>query len=276
MTIIQSIVLGVIQGLTEFLPVSSSGHLIFLPKLFGWADQGLGFDVVLHLGSLVAVVVYFRKKLWQMIKAFFSRKPELKSDRRLAWLIILSIIPAGVVGLLFNDWIEMNLRGAEVVAFGLIFWGIVLYVADTYAKKQPSSRAQVEGKNKKTLNQTNWKTSLFVGCAQAIALIPGTSRSGITMTAGLFSKFDKKSAAEFSFLMSVPIIFLAGAKHLFEMLEVGLGGLSMVVLIVGFLSAALSGFFAIWGLMKIIQKYSFTPFVVYRIIVGVLVLLYLK
>ena len=268
MTIIQSIVLGSIQGLTEFLPVSSSGHLIFLPKLFGWVDQGLGFDVILHLGSLLAVVVYFRKKIWQMTKAFFSRKEELKSDRKLAWLIILSIIPAGVLGLLFNDWVETNLRGAGVVAFGLIFWGIILWFADGYSRK-------LEAGSRKSLDRVNWKSSLFIGFAQAIALFPGTSRSGITMTAGLFSKFDKKSAAEFSFLMSVPIIFLAGVKHLIEMLEVGLGGLNITVLVVAFLSAAFSGFLAIWGLMRLIQKYSFTPFVVYRIVVGVLILIFL-
>ncbi|MFZ2189778.1 MAG: undecaprenyl-diphosphate phosphatase [Candidatus Magasanikiibacteriota bacterium] len=266
MNVFQAIVLGFIQGLTEFLPVSSSGHLIFLPEFFGWADQGLGFDTMLHLGSLIAVVIYFRIKLWKIIKAFFSRKAELKSDRKLAWLIILSIIPAGLAGIFFNSWIETSLRGANLVAFGMIFWGIMLWLADTYAKKQES---------KKTLEQTSWKNALVIGFAQAIALIPGTSRSGITMTAGLFSKFDKKSAAEFSFLMSVPIIFLAGAKQILDLAEIGLGDISLSILVVGFLSAAFSGFLAIWGLMKLIQKYSFTPFVVYRLLVGILILIFL-
>lgn len=274
MTVIQSIVLGFIQGLTEFLPVSSSGHLVFLPKIFGWADQGLGFDVVVHLGSLMAVLFYFRIRLWKILSSFFYKGGEniqdtrykIQEDRNLGLMLLLSIIPASLVGLLFNNWIETNLRSAYVVAFGLIFWGIVLWVADEYSQKHQSTEA---------LEHTTWKQSLFVGCAQAVALIPGTSRSGITMTAGLFSRFDKKSAAEFSFLMSVPIIFLAGAKHLVDMLEVGLGGLSVTVLIIGFLSAFVSGLLAIWGLMKVIQKYSFKPFVAYRVIVGVLILLFL-
>jgi undecaprenyl-diphosphatase len=266
MDIIQALVLGVIQGITEFLPISSSGHLVFVPKIFGWADQGLGFDVIVHLGSLVAVVIYFRKKIWQMFQAFFSSKEELKTDRKLAWLIILSIIPAGVIGLLFNDVIETNLRSTEVIAFGLIFWGVILWLADKYSQKNL---------NTKKLEHTTWKQSLFIGCVQAVALIPGTSRSGITMTAGLFSKFDKKSAAEFSFLMSVPIIFLAGMKKTLELFTTGLGDLSSLVLGVGFVSAAISGFVAISGLMKIIQKYSFKPFVIYRIVVGVLILVFL-
>ncbi|HBU07270.1 MAG TPA: undecaprenyl-diphosphatase [Candidatus Magasanikbacteria bacterium] len=264
----QAVILGFIQGLTEFLPVSSSGHLIFLPKLFGWADQGLGFDTMLHLGSLVAVVIYFRIKLLQMFKAFFSRKAELKSDRKLAWLIILSIIPAGLVGVFFNSWIETNLRSASLIAFTMIFWGVVLWVADRYERSK-------DQKIKRSIENIGWRDALLIGFAQAIALIPGTSRSGITMTAGLFSKFDKKSVAEFSFLMSVPIIFLAGAKQILDLLEIGLGDISLSILLIGFLSAMFSGFLAIWGLMKLIQKYSFTPFVIYRIFIGLMILLFL-
>ncbi|MBI2436997.1 MAG: undecaprenyl-diphosphate phosphatase [Candidatus Magasanikbacteria bacterium] len=280
MTILQSITLGIIQGLTEFLPVSSSGHLIFIPKLFGWADQGIGFDVVMHLGTLLAVVVYFREKLWMIFCGFLGIKIKKFSDfpsasardeggfrisdfRRLAWLLILSIIPAGIIGLLFGDAIEQNLRIPEVIAIGFIFWGLVLWFADTYGKKENG------------LEKLNWKNALFIGCVQAIALIPGTSRSGITMTAGLFSKLDKKSTAEFSFLMSVPIIFLAGMTNVFEMFKNGLGDLSLSVLATGFIASMLSGFFAIWGLMKIIQKWSFRPFVVYRIVVGLAILFFL-
>jgi undecaprenyl-diphosphatase len=270
MSITQSIILGIIQGLTEFLPVSSSGHLIFVPKLFGWTDQGISFDVVMHLGTLFAVVVYFRVKLWAMIKAFFSKKQsrisssELQNNYKLAWLIILSIIPAGLIGLFFGDVIEHKLRMSEVIAIGFIFWGIILWTADRYGKKEHN------------LEKLNWKNALFIGCAQAIALIPGTSRSGITMTAGLFSKLDKKSSAEFSFLMSVPIIFLAGMANVVDMVQNGLGDLTISVLIVGFISSMLSGLIAIWGLMKIIQKWSFRPFVVYRIVLGLLILFFLR
>ncbi|PLX28675.1 undecaprenyl-diphosphatase [Candidatus Parcubacteria bacterium] len=269
MSIIQAIVLGVIQGVTEFLPISSSGHLVFIPKLFGWVDQGLAFDTIMHLGTLLAVVVYFRKKIWSILRAvFLYRRTEMKQDRKLGWLLILSIIPAGVVGLLFDNWIETNLRSTSVIAFGLIFWGIMLFFADRYSRKNIVER-------RKNLDSTDWKQTLFIGCAQAIALIPGTSRSGITMTAGLFSKFDKKSAAEFSFLMSIPVIALAGLLQVLELAQNGLGNVAMLPLIIGFISAVVSGFFAITGLMKIIQKWSFAPFVVYRVVIGVLILVYL-
>ncbi|MBT6819580.1 MAG: undecaprenyl-diphosphate phosphatase, partial [Candidatus Magasanikbacteria bacterium] len=170
------------------------------------------------------------------------------------------------IGLLFGDWIENNLRSSLVIGVGLIFWGLVLYFAEMYQKKKISGQ--------QTIEQVGWKKALFIGCAQAIALIPGTSRSGITMTAGLFSKLDKKLAAEFSFLMSVPIIVLAGGLNLLELIQKGLGDLNLSVLVVGFVAAAVSGFIAIAGLMKIIQKWSFKPFVIYRIVVGILILIF--
>lgn len=271
MSILHAIVLGIVQGITEFLPVSSSGHLIFFPKLFGWEDQGLSFDAIMHLGTLVAVVVYFRHKLWSIVRAVFSRDDNRATDRTLGWLLILSIIPASIVGLIFGDWIEANTRAVEFIAFGFIFWGALLYLADFYGKWQVSrNKEQVV-----SLDRVDWKRALFIGCAQAIALFPGTSRSGITMTAGLFSKLDKKSAAEFSFLMSVPVIGLAGLVKLLDLLDGQHELLSAGPMVAGFLAAAVSGFLAIAGLMKIIQKWSFTPFVVYRIVLGVLMLVYM-
>ena len=260
MTMFQAIFLGVIQGITEFLPVSSSGHLIFLPTLFGWQDQGIAFDVMVHLGSLVAVVVYFRKKIWQLMQAFFSTDKSKKSDRLLSWFIIISIIPAGVIGLLLKS----NSRSALVVGISLIFWGLVLGAADLYAKKRKKTGADIN-------NLKLWQI-ICISFAQAIALIPGTSRSGITMTAGLFSGLTKKAAAEFSFLMSVPIIAAAGILKTKEFIEVGFGDITFGVLFIGCISAAISGWFAIAGLMKIIQKWSFMPFVVYRVIIGVIIL----
>ncbi|MFA6427032.1 MAG: undecaprenyl-diphosphate phosphatase [Candidatus Magasanikbacteria bacterium] len=270
MSILQAIVLGIIQGLTEFLPVSSSGHLIFLPKLFGWADQGLAFDTFIHLGTLVAVVVYFRKKLLGMLKSVLlvnSDQGTGSSNRKLAWLIILSIIPAGIVGILFDSWIEENLRATWIIGVNFIVWGVVLFIADRVQRTTIN--------NQQSLEKVNWRTALFIGCAQAVALVPGTSRSGITMTAGLFSKLDKKSAAEFSFLMSVPIITLAGGMQLIDMIKNGFEAVGVEMLIAGFVASAISGLLAIWGLMKIIQKWSFLPFVVYRVIIGVLILLFL-
>lgn len=279
MTIFQSVILGIIQGLTEFLPISSSGHLIFIPKLFGWGDQGLGFDVMVHMGTLVAVVVYFRKKLWQIILAMSgmmntSSSPSDKLAfvtpyRRLGYLLLLTIIPAGIVGFFFNDWIETNLRATWIIGVGLIFWGLILFIADRFSLKHINTPTHQH------LDTLGWKAALFIACAQAVALIPGTSRSGITMTAGLFAKLDKKSAAEFSFLMSVPIIALAGALKIIDLIKDGLGDLSLLVLVVGFTASAVSGFFAIWSLMKIIQKWNFLPFVVYRVVMGVLILVFL-
>ena len=268
MSYIQALVLGIIQGLTEFLPVSSSGHLVLFPRLFGWSDQGIAFDVVLHLGTLVAVVIFLRKKLWLIIKSFFNfkNKEEITlQNRHLGWLLIVSIIPAGLAGLLFNSWIKENLRSPLIVAGTLIFWGIILWLADTYTRKQ---------ENKKTLNQIGWKQSLFIGCAQVLALVPGTSRSGITMTAGLFSKLDRKSTAEFSFLVSVPIIFLAGITAIKDLFEVGLGNVGLSYLGIGFVAALISGLLAVWGLMKIIQKWSFKPFVIYRILLGLIIIVF--
>ncbi len=251
MDVIQALFLGIIQGLTEFLPISSSGHLIFIPKLFGWADQGLAFDTIIHLGTLAAVVVYFRKRM---------------TDRKLGWLIILSVIPAGIIGFFWGEWIENTFRSALVVGVNMIFWGIVLLVADNIRRLK-------DWKIKRLENLSCGK-ALFIGCAQAIALIPGVSRSGITMTAGLFSKLDKKSAAEFSFLMSAPIIFLAGLSGMLDFTKQETGT-AILPLAVGFIASAISGFVAIWGLMKIIQKWSYAPFVVYRIIIGILILAFL-
>lgn len=275
MTIIQAVILGVIQGFTEFLPVSSSGHLIFLPKLFGWADQGMAFDTIVHLGTLVAVVIYFRGKIWNLIVSFFDYNKETRNwnletrgERRLGWLIILSVIPAGVVGLFFADWLEINFRAPVFVGINMIFWALVLYFADQYACAPTHPHTSMLGK-------LNWKSSLFIGCAQAIALIPGTSRSGITMTAGMFAKLNKESAVEFTFLMSVPIIALAGADGLFKIIRHGAGTVSYFSLGMGFIAATVSGWLAIDILLKIIKKWSFTPFVLYRIIVGILILILL-
>ncbi len=266
MEITQAIVLGIVQGLTEFLPISSSGHLVFLPKFFGWSDQGLAFDAILHLGTLLSVVVYFRKRLTDIFKSFFQKGSTAASHRRLGWMLVLSIIPAGIVGFFGEQWIETQLRSTFVIAMGLVFWGIILWFADRHAMIH---------KNKRDLKTLSWKQVVFISCAQAIALIPGTSRSGITMTAGLFSRLDKKAAAEFSFLMSVPIILIAGTLKFLDLFQTGFGSISPIVLFTGFIASALAGFAAIAGLLNIIQRWSFKPFVIYRIIIGTLILLLL-
>lgn len=259
MTYFQAIVLGLVQGLTEFLPVSSSGHLIFVPKLLGWADQGVGFDLFLHLGTLVAVVWFFRVRLWSLLKAAFSRQPELAAERKLAWVIALSAVPAAIVGLL----LETNDRNALVVGINLIVWGLILGAADWYSRRK-----------KPVENSAPIKNIVAMSVAQTMALIPGTSRSGITMTTGLFSGLTRAQAAEISFLMSIPITALAGANALVKTLEAGIGD-SAAPLLIGFAAAAISGIVAIKFLLKIVQRWSFMPFVVYRVLIGALILVVL-
>ncbi|OGH65002.1 MAG: hypothetical protein A2821_00815 [Candidatus Magasanikbacteria bacterium RIFCSPHIGHO2_01_FULL_41_23] len=276
MTSVQAIVLGLIQGLTEFLPVSSSGHLIFIPKLFGWTDQGVAFDLVMHLGTLLAVIIYFRKKLGQLILAIFSRGQELRADRKIGWMIMVSALPAGVVGL----FLQTNERNALLVGINLIVWGIVLGVADYYANKKkqvPEIRPSLTKSQVGTENifDKNIKSIMVMSFAQVLAFLPGTSRSGITMTAGLFSGLSRSAAAEFSFLMSVPITALAGLDALYKLYNVNFNGEEINIMLLGFVVAFLSGLVAISGLLKIVKKWSFMPFVVYRVIIGVFILWYL-
>ena len=270
MTILHAIVLGIIQGLTEFLPVSSSGHLVFVPAFLGWSDQGLSFDVVVHLGSLLAVLIYFREKIWGIISSLWKRNAEAKLNRILGFLLLLSIFPAGLVGLFAEEWIETIFRSTTVVAITLIGWGLVLYLADKYNQRLQKRRIHLAD-----VHEMSWRQVAIISCAQALALIPGTSRSGITMTAGLFGKLSKTGAAEFSFLMSVPVILIAGAVKVLDLVQQGFGDISVSILSAGFIASAVSGFLAIWGLMKIIQKWSFAPFAVYRVVVGIAILIFL-
>ncbi len=269
MTILQALILGIVQGLTEFLPVSSSGHLIFVPHIFGWADQGLTFDVIVHLGTLVAVVWYFRNRIVRVFRSFLPASAGRDSDerrveRQFGWMIALSIIPAFLAGFFLSEVFGIEMRSPLIVALGFIVWGIVLGIADAY-----NTRLRIH------VGEVSWKTALFMGVAQAIALIPGTSRSGITMTAGLFSKLTKKQSAEFSFLMSVPVIVVAGVLKIVEMGQTGGASTDVIPLVVGFFASMFSGYVAIWGLLKVIEKWRFLPFVFYRIVMGILIIIFL-
>lgn len=265
MTVAHAIFLGIIQGATEFLPVSSSGHLIFIPKLFGWADQGISFDIVVHLGTLCAVIYYYRSELSRLAVSVFSPKVSTQDDRRLAYFLLISVIPVVVVGALAGGRIETLFRVPLFVGINFIIWGIVLWAADWHARHFAHRQ----------MKELTLRDSLIVGTAQAIALIPGTSRSGITMTAGMFSGFEKRNAAELSFLMSIPAIALAGGDGILKFILHGPSGICAMTLIAGFTASAIGGLIAIWGLMGIIKRWNFTPFVVYRIIIGVLILTFL-
>ncbi|MEP2653510.1 MAG: undecaprenyl-diphosphate phosphatase, partial [Paraglaciecola sp.] len=200
MTIFEIIILAIIQGLTEFLPISSSAHLILPSEVLGWNDQGLAYDVAVHVGSLLAVMIYFRADIWRLANAWLRNGlgKNQTNDSRLAWWVIIGTIPAVLFGFAFKDFIEVYGRSALVIACTTIGFGLLLWYADSKAKQI------------KTVNGITWKNAIFIGIAQAIAIIPGTSRSGITMTAGLMIGLDRESAARFSFLLSIPVILGAG------------------------------------------------------------------
>ena len=254
MTYFQSAVLGVVQGATEFLPVSSSGHLVLVPRLLGWPDQGLAFDAAIHVGTLAALILYFRSELWRMLTGV---------DRRLAALLIAATIPGGVAGALFEKTISAKLRDPIVIASMLIGWGLVMWLADRHA-------ARVERPVQEPREMT-WGAAMGVGVAQAIALIPGTSRSGITITAGLFSGLSRTAAARFAFLLGIPITGAAGLVKLLALLRHG-GDVPVGPLLTGVIVSCVSGLAAVWFLVNFLERRSLLPFVVYRCALGVVVL----
>lgn len=268
MDIFQAIIIGLVQGLTEFLPVSSSAHLIFAQQALGLSDVGLAFDVLLHVGTLVAVVGYFFNDIVNMIKGFLLSLsdlkegkfiPEIKKDpyKKLAWLTILATIPVGVVGVLFNDIIEEMFTGLTVPAFLLLITGCLLYAS----QRMNTGRIDV--------TKVGIKEALFMGCGQAIAVLPGLSRSGTTIAAGLFAGLDKEFAAKFSFILSIPAILGAAV---FQLKDLSGGNVEIGACIAGFIVAVISGYFAISVLLKIVREKSLDIFAYYCWIVGIVVL----
>lgn len=262
MDILQIIVLAVVQSLTEFLPVSSSAHLVLVPIITGWKDQGMVFDVALHLGSLTAVITYFRVELQQFAaewrRSLITR--QLTPESRLAWGILLATIPAGLFGLTLEIFdLEETFRHPYLIATTAIGFGILLGVADLTGKRQRDERS------------LTLRDIILIGCAQAIALIPGTSRSGITMTTGLFLGLQRKAAARFSFLLSIPAILLAS----------GVEGLKLIhhvsidwnALLLGMTISAISAYLCIYFFLQLLEKIGMLPFVVYRIALGITLLL---
>jgi len=262
MTIPQAIIAGIIQGITEFLPISSSGHLIIVREFFGIEMESLSFDVAVHIATLIAVIWVMRKEILDIIKEFFSKKIWKSTGLK----IIAATIPAVIFGLILRGDLIDIIRTTQVVAASLIFWGIVLYIADIFARRQKRLI--------KKLKKIGWFRAIIIGVAQAIALIPGTSRSGITMTAGLFAGIDRVRAARFSFLLSIPAILGAGALTTFEAVETGLD-VSIWALIIGCIAALISGIIAIQFLLKFLEKGTYTGFAIYRIIIGILLLIFL-
>lgn len=284
MEVWQAIVLGIVQGLTEFLPVSSSGHLIIFPWLFGWENGGLAFDASLHLGTLMAVLVYFWRELWNMIAVipYALSKPLTilkgaagESDRdswaKLGLLVVIASIPGAIVGLLFEAEIdeffhtdENSSRAIAVIATMLIVLGVVLLIAERV------------GTRRRDVSDMNWVDAFFVGIGQALAaLLPGTSRSGATLTAGLLRGLKRGEAARFSFLAGIPLILGAGLKSVVGAIEEGMTSTEVTNFLVGGISAALVGFVTIWGLLQFLQRQSTLVFVIYRVVFGLLLFLLL-
>lgn len=274
----QAIVLGIVQGLTEFLPISSSGHLIIFPWLLEWEAGGLAFDASLHLGTLAAVLVYFRTELMNLIRvipyALSKPMPILKGESgqedrdtwaRLGLLIVIMSIPGGIVGLLLSDRIddffhtnENSSRAIAVIATMLILVGIAMLIGERL------------GKQKKSLRQIGVLDAMIIGLGQALAaLLPGTSRSGATITAGLFRGLTRSEAARFSFLGGVPLIAAAGLLSFVDALQEGMSGAELANFIAGGVAAGLVGFMAVSGLIKFLQSQSTLVFVIYRIIFGI-------
>jgi undecaprenyl-diphosphatase len=264
-TLLQAIILGIVQGLTEFLPISSSGHLILVPWLFHWEyllenpDFNKTFDVALHFGTFVALVIYFWRDIGVLLAAWvrtFSTRRLDEPEGRLAWLIILTMIPAAIVGVALEDVI-INVLGAPwLIAVMLIVFGAVMWVVDRWSRKV----GEVE--------DLRWRGALAIGLSQALALSPGVSRSGITMVTGLLVGLKREAAARFSFLMGIPIF---GGAALYSGIGVAQEGLPpgmAAPFIVGMVSAALSGFAAIWFLLAYLRRHDFIPFAIYRFVVG--------
>ena len=260
---IQAIVLAIVQGLSEFLPISSSGHLILLPHFFDWEDQGLAFDVALHIGTLIAVVVYFRRPLTAMTLAWFAslKRREATPDSRLAWCVILGTVPVGLVGLAFGGAIEENLRNPLFVAGTLTFFGILMWLADKLGRQSLDEYS------------VGWRQAVIIGCAQALALMPGTSRSGITITAGLGLGLTRSAAARFSFLLAVPGIALAGAYELLKLLAAN-EAVDWQMMSLGLVVSAITGYACIHVLLKVIEKIGLLPFTLYRLLIAGLIVLH--
>ena len=261
MPLIQIIVLALIQGLTEFLPVSSSAHLILGSKAFGWPDQGLVFDVATHLGTLLAVLVYFRRELMDMAKAWLvpAASDSDRQHRAMAVYLALASIPALLVGALAHDAVEFYLRDIRVIAWTTIGFGLLLWIAD------------VRGAREVELEQINLRSALLIGLAQALALIPGTSRSGVTITAGRFLGLTPDAAARFSFLLAIPIIGAAGSYGVLRVI-MGEANIDWLQLVLATAISAVAGWVCIAAFLALLKRVGLMPFVIYRLVLGLVLL----
>jgi undecaprenyl-diphosphatase len=266
MPLLEVIVLGLVQGLTEFLPVSSTAHLALVPWLFGWQDPGLGFDIALHVGTLAAILIYFYRDWVQIIAQGFGMQvdgePALKRNRMLLWLMAAATIPVGFFGYIFKTQAETTWRNPYVIAAMMILVGIVLWICDRVGRRQ------------KDLGHLTPVDALFIGLAQALSIVPGTSRSGITISAGLLRNLDRPTAARFSFLLSTPAIGAAALKDFYD-IQKHQGGIPhemRIPFIVGILVSGVTGLVVIHFFLEFLRSRSLNIFVAYRIVFGIMII----
>ncbi|HPN54712.1 MAG TPA: undecaprenyl-diphosphate phosphatase [Candidatus Moranbacteria bacterium] len=265
MDVFQSIILGVVQGLGEFLPISSTAHLILAPYFFGWSDPGLSFDVALHVGTLIAVVAFFwrdwitiLKLALQEISNFeFQISNSEEYPSQLVWLLIAASVPGAIFGFFLDDYAEQMLRHPLIIAFTLSVVGLILFLVDKFAN------------HKKEIKNMSFKDAILIGLSQAVAIIPGVSRSGATMTTGLALGLSREQAARFSFLLSTPIIFGAAIFKIPELLKTGI----TLPIVLGILAAAVSGYLAIKYMLRFIQKVGYAPFFWYRLALALIIVI---
>ena len=270
MSTLAAIVLGIVQGLTEFLPISSTGHILYVPALAGWPDPGAAFSAVIQLGTMAAVLVYFRSDLWRMAVAFvksFGGDHELwrssDTDGRLGWYIVIGTIPISIIGIVFKDQIENNVRTLALVAIVMILFSFVLMAAD------------LKGAQDRDVKELTLKDGIIIGLFQALALIPGVSRSGSTISGGLFLGLDRESATRYSFLLSVPAVVLSGVFELRKIGDSSGASVGVAPTVVATVLAFISGYLAIAFLLRFVRTHNFSVFVIYRVVVGVLMLVLL-
>ncbi len=262
MDLLQIIILAIVQGITEFLPVSSSAHLILVPLLTEWQDQGLAIDVAAHLGSLFAVALYFKTDVYQLSRAGLEscklRKVQ-NGEQKLFWLIVVASLPVLMIGFLAHDLVASYLRDPLIIAAASIGFGLLLWFADYYSKRDV------------LLTNMSVKNAIVIGLFQVVALIPGASRSGITMSAGLLIGLDRTTAARFSFLLSMPVIFCAAAFESFKLLQLGIG-VNLINFILTAAFSAISALLAIHYFLKFLDRIGMLPFVIYRIALGIVLI----
>lgn len=268
MNLLQAIILGIIQGLTEFLPISSSAHLVIAPYLLGWQiDPSLTFtfDVLIQNGTLVAVIAFFRKDLWEILKGFVrglvTRQPFAEFHARLGWYLILATIPAGIFGLLFKSQLEVLFNSPVATAAMLFITAALLLLAERF------------GKQKRGLSTLTWLDALAMGFAQALSVFPGISRSGATITGGMLRQLDRPSAARFSFLMSLPVMLAAGAFETIDALSQPQAPGAFTMIAVGFIAAAVVGYLSIAWLLNFLQKRSLSSFAIYCVVLAIITIL---